>query len=118
MELRYMGFDQALGTRAYRFDCIVAGQPVTRHIVSVEMRLFLEHRVGIQDGPALCARKLSAGLETEPQPTQDIHELTNDDMLAFTGERAAAEARKAESRRSIPNRRKQEPTPSSSPWRR
>jgi hypothetical protein len=117
MELRYMGFDQASGTRVYRFDCIVAGQPVTHHDVTVEMRLFLEYRVGIQDGPSLCARKLAAGLETEP-PSPCQHELTDADMLAFTGERAAAEARKAESRRSIPKPRKSEPSASSSPWRR
>ena len=116
MELRYMGFDQARGTRVYRFDCVAAGQPVTRHVVKVEMRLFLQHHVGIQDGPSLCARKLAAGIDADQQGN---HELTDADMLAFTGERAAAEARRAEARRSIPNRRKQqEPAQSSSPWRR
>jgi len=63
MELRYLGFDQASGTRVYHFDCVAAGRPVTHHYVAVEMRLFLEHRIGIQDGPSLCARKLAAGLE-------------------------------------------------------
>ena len=111
-----MGFNQENGTRVYRFDCVMTGQPVLHREVTVEMRLFLEHRVGIQDGPSLCARKLAAGLETEQQ---EGFELTEADMLAFAGERAAAEARRAESRRSIPARRKVEgQAPPPSPWRR
>jgi hypothetical protein len=115
MELRYLGFDQASGTRVYRFDCIAAGRPVAHYNVTVEMRLFLEHRIGIQDGPSLCARKLSAGLEAEQSCDQ---ELTDADMLAFSSERAAVEARKAEARRSVPKPRKHEPAAASSPWRR
>jgi hypothetical protein len=115
MELRYMGFDQTSTARVYKFDCMATGKPATHHEVTVDMVLFLKHRVGIQEGPALCARKLAAGLEAE-QPGD--HQLTNDDLLAYTGERAAAEARKAEARRSIPNRRKPDPGQLSSPWRR
>jgi hypothetical protein len=116
MELRYMGFDQTRGTRVYRFDCVETGQPLTRHNVSVEMRLFLEYRVGIQEGPALCARKVTAGLEA--QCGELAHELTEQDMVAYTGERAAAEARKAESRNFAPHRRAPSAAGAPSPWRR
>jgi hypothetical protein len=69
----------------------------------------LKHRISIQDGPSLCARKLANDIETL-QPGE--HELTNDDMLAFATDRAAAEARKAEQRKSwTPRRNPNRPPP-------
>lgn len=121
MELRYLGFDQKRTSRVYSFECMVEGKAPARYAVSVEMDLFLKHRVGIQEGPALCARKLTAGFAADDNAAachQGDHELTNDDLLAFTGERAAAEARKAESRRPVASRKKPEPGPSDSPWHR
>ena len=115
MELRYMGFEQTSTSRVYNFDSIIAGKPATRYAVSVEMALFLKHHIGIQEGPALCARKLTAG-GVEEIPSD--HELTNDDLLAYADERAATEARKAAARRTFTNRRKPDPTQLSSPWRR
>jgi hypothetical protein len=115
VELRYMGFDQAQNTRVYNFDCKGGDKSTTRFVVSVDMVLFLRHHVAIQEGPALCAHKLNVDLEAQ-EPGQ--HELTNDDLLAYVAERSAAEARKAESRRLGPSRRKPEAGKVISPWRR
>jgi hypothetical protein len=123
VELRYMGFDQALNKRVYKFDCTGAGKTTTRFVVSVDMVLFLKHHVGIQEGPALCARKLNADFEAEhavePElPSEVAHELTNDDLLAYVAVRTAAEVRRAEARRPGPNRRKPEAGQAATPWRR
>src|ERR1051325_7255560 len=60
MQLRYLGFDQLQNARAFRFDIITKGE-VTKHaVVTADLALFLQHHVGIQDGPTLCASKLSA----------------------------------------------------------
>jgi len=119
VELRYMGFDQAQNKRVYKFDCTGGGKITTRFVVSVDMVLFLKHHVGIQEGPALCARKLNADFEavagTEPELT---HELTNDDLLAYVAVRTAAEVRRAEARKPGPNRRRPEAAQSLTPWRR
>ena len=96
MELRYMGFNQHDNTRAYKFDGVENGQAIVRLVVTADLALFLKHQVSLQEGPALCARKLStdsAGLG------QHDHELTNEDLLVFTTARADEEARKAELRR-------------------
>ena len=102
MELRYMGFDQKQNTRTYRFDGLANGQPTVHFVVSADLALFLAHRIGIQEGPTLCANKLSSTLD----PDSDTNlELTNDDLRAHASARSLAEARKAEARRMGPRRR-------------
>jgi len=95
MELRYLGFDQQRNARVFRFEVIVKGQATRHVVVSAEMGLFLEHRVGIQDGPTLCAGKLAADLENN---FEGDHTLTSQDLRAHTELRAAAEARRIEAR--------------------
>ena len=114
MELRYMGFQQKQNRRLYRFDMNDAGTKSSiPHVVSVDMELFLKHHVGIQEGPALCAQKITADLQAD---RQGDHELTNEDILAYATDRAEAAERKAEARRSGPARRKPEPGQPVSPW--
>ena len=105
MQLRYMGFDQTQGVRVYRFDSIVDRAPAVRYIVTADLALFLKHRIGIQEGPTLCARKLASDLEL---PELREHILTNDDLLAYVAARSDAEARKAANRK--PGVRRKAPT--------
>jgi hypothetical protein len=102
MELRYMGFDQRRNTRSYRFDGVSKGSPTARFVVTADIALFLAHRIGIQEGPSLCARKLTQDLESN---RHGVHELTADDMRSYVSARKAAEERKAESRRGAFKRR-------------
>ena len=95
MELRYLGFEQLQNARGYRFDVMTKGEPTRQFTVTVDLALFRAHRVGIQEGPSLCARKLSADLE---QSAEGAHELTTEDMRAYGDARDAAEARRIESR--------------------
>jgi hypothetical protein len=95
MELRYMGFEQKANLRAYRFERLMKGEPIERHVVTADIGLFLIHRISIQDGPTLCANKLAADLE---RLSQTIHELTAEDCKAHADARLLAETRKAESK--------------------
>jgi len=113
MELRYMGFDQAREKRVYKFDCTEKGALTSKVQIAVAMELFLKHHVNIQEGPSLCARKLTADLQTSQLGD---HELTEEDLQAYTADRAAAEARRAESRKPGPRRKKAEPGQTVSPW--
>ena len=96
MQLRYMGFEQAKAVRVYRFDRIEERVPTVRYTVTVDLTLFLKHHIGIQEGPSLCARKLTSDLEGLAACE---HILTNDDLLAYVTARADADARKAAARR-------------------
>jgi hypothetical protein len=108
-----MGFDQTPKRRVYKFDREAHGEPAARFVVSVDMELFLKYHVNIQEGPSLCAQKLTADLQAH---LDGDHELTNGDLLQYVADRAAALARKAESRKPGPRRRKVEPGQPVSPW--
>jgi hypothetical protein len=96
MELRYMGFDQKQNRRVYRFDRLAKGEPTIHFAITADLALFLKHGVGIQEGPSLCAHKLTDDLQLL---RDGRHELTDDDLRAYANARAAAEARRAEARK-------------------
>ena len=97
MELRYVGFDQLQNTRAYRFNCVEKGEPTVELVITANIELFSKHHVGIQEGPSLCALKLTSDLASLQK---GAHELTNEDLLTYISARSAAEARKMELRMS------------------
>ena len=96
MELRYQGFEQLQSARAFRFEIMVKGEAAKQAIVTVDMALFLRFRVGIQDGPSLCAAKLTADIENH---VEGDHSLTSDDLQTHTEARAAAEQKRVDARR-------------------
>jgi hypothetical protein len=86
------------------------GHLVEQLVVTTDLTLFLKHHISIQEGPDLCARKLTADLA---ELGQQDHELTNEDLLAFATARADEEAHKAEVRRkaNLHRRLPSRPTP-------
>jgi len=105
MELRYLGFDQSHNARAFRFDIMAKGTATTQTVVTADLALFLQYRVGIQDGPTLCAGKLTADLERN---FSGDHVLTADDLRSYSETRAAAEKKRIEAR-SLAGRRHSTP---------
>jgi hypothetical protein len=91
----YTGFDQPKGVRHYKFSAVATGQATIEFIVSVDMALFLKYRVGIQEGPGLCLRKLAQAI---PDASSMQGQLTEGDVVAYVSDRAAAVARNLERR--------------------
>jgi hypothetical protein len=114
MELRYLGFEQSQNARAYRFDVIAKGEATRHCIVTVDLALFRTHRVGIQEGPSLCAHKLLRDLGAS---SEGAHELTTEDLRVYAEGRAMEEARRVEARKSGSHRSKTPPDTSQLPWR-
>jgi hypothetical protein len=114
MEVRYMGFEQLREERTYRFDVSAKGEVTRQFVVLADLALFRTHRVAIQEGPSLCARKLRADLELNPEGS---HRLTTDDLSLFAAGVADAEARRIEARKSAGRRAKVAPATYQSPWR-
>jgi len=56
--LRYVGFEQVQGLRAYRFERTVSGEDMKIVVVTTDLALFTRHRVLLQQGPGLCLRLL------------------------------------------------------------
>lgn len=89
--LQYMGFEQTGSVRAYRFKRILRGEETREFIVNADWALFLKHHVGIQEGPALSLRLLSAGPNcSAPAAWPPSQSLSDVDMLAHLARRAAA----------------------------
>ena len=97
MQLRYIGFDQAKNIREYKFEGVAAGETDKHFVVSADVGLFTKYRVALQEGPALCLKRLSADLETVQQLP---HELTSGDMADHVSAQAAAAERKTSLRKS------------------
>ena len=92
-----MGFDQEKNVRSYRFDSVEKGAPKREFVVTADLALFLTHRIAIQEGPNMCGIKLAANMESN---SEGLHELTDADLRAHVVARAAAEARRAATRKS------------------
>ncbi|MGC9972690.1 MAG: hypothetical protein ABSE56_19075 [Bryobacteraceae bacterium] len=89
--LQYMGFEQNGSIRAYRFKRVLRGEETREYIVNADMALFVKHHVGIQEGPALSLRLLSAGPNCfAPAAWPPSKSLSDGDMLAHLARRAAA----------------------------
>jgi hypothetical protein len=91
-----MGFDQAKNIREYKFDGVAKDDPTTHFVVSADLALFIRHHVALQDGPALCLKKLTADVEALQQPP---HELKSRDLAAYVSAQAAAAERKTRRKR-------------------
>src|SRR5205814_3876809 len=82
--LRYVGFDQTKAIRTYRFERTSMGEETETFAVTTVMALFTNHRIGIQEGPALCLHVLVIGLETPPADgLRPACSLTEAHMLTY-----------------------------------
>jgi hypothetical protein len=103
MQLQYLGFEHTNGTRTrnYIFQEASPGQESRRFTVAAEIALFVQHRVGIQEGPVLSLRKLMMelqSLESSRRPAKPIV-LTEQDLLEFMNARALGAAKKSQAGR-------------------
>ncbi len=106
MQLRYLGFDQSAAIRTYRFDVVTDRSPAVHYAITADMGLFLKYHVGIQEGPSLCAHKLTSDLETLQEGE---HRLTDEDLLSYLAARAEADSRKAARRAGVRRRHLESP---------
>jgi hypothetical protein len=113
MEVRYLGFDQKQNCRVYRFSVRAEGQLAEQVSVTVDMAVFRDYSVGIQEGPILSGNKLTADLK---RGWLGDHELTAADVRAYADAKALAGAAGA---RKGPRRRPEAPAEAQqkSPWR-
>ena len=115
MEIRYLGFDQRQNSRVYRFDVRIGGRLTKQVSITADMAVFRNHSVGIQEGPSLSGKKLTADLE---RGWEGEHELTAADVQAFSDSRALADAQRAGARKAPRHRPGvSAETQHASPWR-
>ncbi len=97
-QLRFVGFNQANAIRTFHFMVVVAGKEVRDYTVTANMEMFWKHRVGIQEGPALCSRVVLAELAAVRGAIVPLT-LTEDDILAHIASRHVLVRKKPHRRR-------------------
>ncbi len=97
MQFSYRGFQQKLGVREYTFSGQVNKQPDRIFHLTADLTLLAQHRVSIQEGPALCTHLLTDALEHGEQLLDGYaqYEVSAPDLLAFTAPRRALAATRA-----------------------
>mgnify|MGYP000465854221 CR=1 FL=1 len=93
--LRYVGFEHRGNTRAYFFEYVVPGVEKRTFTVHADLTLFVKHHVGMQEGPALCLRLLTADpdiAEARPPESLDLS-LTDQEMQAYVANRPLPRAK-------------------------
>ncbi|PYT23244.1 MAG: hypothetical protein DMG57_32620 [Acidobacteria bacterium] len=83
--LRYSGFDQQNNTRSYVFQHMVPGEKAKPIVVSADIPMLLQHKVRIQDGPALCLYTLMLAInDVDFSQTGTLRRLvTVEDVVAY-----------------------------------
>lgn len=62
-QLRYIGFQHKGNRRKYQYERITPGEATQTFAVDADLGLFHDCRIAIQDGPTMCMRILTAGLD-------------------------------------------------------
>jgi cold shock CspA family protein len=89
--LRYVGFEQKGSVRTYRFQRLEPGALSQTFSVDADLVLFQKYQVGIQEGPTLCLRMLSAELASGDR--LGTCSFTERHMTSFLASRPAPRAK-------------------------
>ncbi len=84
MQLLYQGFEQVKNVREYIFHGVAPGEETRVFVVRTDIGLFLEFHLGLQEGPVLCLRTLTAEMEAlgaERAPLR--HTISEKDIQAY-----------------------------------
>jgi CspA family cold shock protein len=95
MQLQYLGFDQVQNVREYRFEGVTRGADTRHFTVDADLALFTKHHVGMQEGPVVCLRILTAELPSTAGQLNVRRKLTDADMMEYLSTRVVPGVRKA-----------------------
>jgi hypothetical protein len=110
MQLLYKGFNQRANIRSYRFDGVLPSERPTRivknleFLLKIDMTVLAEHRIRIQEAPALCLGILQTALATPGADTVPFvsYTITRAEILAFASARDAVQEAKGTRRKHRP----------------
>jgi hypothetical protein len=110
MQLLYKGFNQRANIRSYRFDGVVPSERPSKIVRNLEfllrldMTVLAEHRIRIQEAPALCLGILQSALATPGADTIPYlsYTITRGEILAFASARDAVTEAKGARRKHRP----------------
>ncbi len=110
MQLVYMGFTQEAALRCFHFQRVVTQArltniPRTVHFtMKADMSLFMQFRIPVQEGPALCHQILTDALTLAETAAEDaelpaFYAVTTEHLSNFAAARTSVEAARAARRK-------------------
>jgi hypothetical protein len=96
MVFAYQGFTHESGRRCFLFHSIEPNVPVIAFSIQVDLRLFVQYKVPVQDGPSFCLQMLSkaSSLGSIQLDKLRSYQVVGEDFHPMVEEREKKEAEK------------------------
>jgi hypothetical protein len=97
MHFTYEGFAQEHGRRCFTFRGIEERRPVSVFCLELDLPLFAQNRIAVQDGPMLCLQLLRTAFLAGPNFLEKLqsHRILAEDLRPLLREREKRAAEKA-----------------------
>lgn len=97
MYFAYDGFTQSGNTRRFQFRGVEERAPVDLFSIEVDLLLFLQNRVSLQEGPSFCLELLTQAFSAGPVYLERLHSylVVSEDFRPLLVARQKREAEKA-----------------------
>jgi uridine kinase len=96
MVFAYQGFTHESGRRCFLFHSIEANVPIIAYSIQVDLRLFVQYKIPVQDGPSFCLQMLTKA-SSEGSSNLDrlrSYQVVGEDFHPMVEEREKKEADK------------------------
>jgi len=96
MVFAYQGFTHESGRRCFLFHSIEPNVPVIAFSIQVDLRLFVQYKVPVQDGPSFCLQMLTKASSVGSTQLDKLrsYQVVGEDFHPMVEEREKKEAEK------------------------
>jgi len=97
MVFAYQGFTHESGRRCFLFNSVEANVPAMAFTIEVDLRLFVQFKIPVQDGPSFCLQLLTKATSDGSLQLDKLrrYEVIGEDFQPMVVEREKKEAEKA-----------------------
>jgi hypothetical protein len=96
MVFAYQGFTHESGRRCFLFNSVEANVPAMAFTIEVDLRLFSQYKIPVQDGPSFCLQMLTRASAIGSSNLDKLrrYEVVGEDFQPMVVEREKKEAEK------------------------
>jgi hypothetical protein len=96
MIFAYQGFTHESGRRCFLFNSVEANVPAMAFTIEVDLRLFVQFKIPVQDGPSFCLQLLTKAFSDGSSHLDRLrrYEVVGEDFHPLVVEREKKEAEK------------------------
>jgi hypothetical protein len=96
MVFAYQGFTHESGRRCFLFNSVEANVPAMAFTIEVDLRLFVQYKIPVQDGPSFCLQMLTKASAVGSSDLDKLrrYQVVGEDFQPMVVERDRKEAEK------------------------